>query len=67
MIGLPLNPEERRFYRLIEERETNQDGTEDVLLACGHTLTYVRPVPAAQTYAPCMECVDAWIEAEKRK
>jgi hypothetical protein len=63
--GLPMHPEERRFYRLIDERGTNGDGTQDVILACGHASRYVVPIPDSQHYVPCAQCVNEWVEAAR--
>lgn len=64
--GLPVRVEERRFYRLIEEREMHEDWAENVTLACGHVACYVVPLPPQQRYVPCMQCVEEYIEAVKR-
>jgi hypothetical protein len=62
-----LKAEEMRFYQLIERHRVNADGTEELTLACGHTVTYVIPVPSSNKYAPCAQCVHAWIAAEKAR
>lgn len=46
-----------RFWRLIEEHERIDDGTEQVLLACGHTVK-IRLQSDAQRYAHCPVCED---------
>jgi hypothetical protein len=54
-----LSQEELRFWRLIDERNDNRDGTEDILLACGHvrrSLAFTR----TWLYAKCEECEKAW-------
>jgi N-(5'phosphoribosyl)anthranilate (PRA) isomerase len=61
-LELPDNPEERRFFRLIEEREPEADGGEKITLACNHSSVYVIPLPPTQQYAWCPICVRAWVE-----
>lgn len=51
-----LTREERRFWRLIEEREKGEDGIERLRLACGHTELRLEAFPEWRTYAHCPEC-----------
>lgn len=62
LIGIP--EEERQFWRLIEERKLNPDGTEDIVLACGHARTNLTHTHS-WTYAYCAQCLHEWIEAQK--
>jgi hypothetical protein len=61
-----LNQEQRRFYRLIEEREANDDGSQKITLACGHESIQVIPIPDDVNYMQCAHCVNAWVEAERQ-
>lgn len=54
-----LSAEQRRFYRLIEERSPSDAGTE-VLLACGHRYTLPVPLPDWQQYLRCANCIYDW-------
>jgi hypothetical protein len=65
--GVPIKEEERRFYRLIEEREMNKDGTQEITLACGHATIQIIPLPETQQYSLCAECVRLWVKAELTK
>jgi hypothetical protein len=53
--------DELRFYRLIEDRATN-DGEQTIELACGHSRTLKTPLPDEQMYAACPTCVEAWLD-----
>jgi hypothetical protein len=64
-LGRPRD-EELRFWRLIEEREREEDGSERVVLACGHTSTFIVGIPDTQEYAYCPQCVHEWTEAHSR-
>jgi hypothetical protein len=63
-LGRPHN-EELRFWRLIEERKREGDGSEHIALACGHEIVCVIPYPNTQEYAFCPQCLRKWKEAEK--
>jgi hypothetical protein len=56
-----MSAEELRFYRLIEEREMNPDGTQDLTLACGHMLLCTVPTKEDEVYAPCAECLRDYV------
>jgi hypothetical protein len=56
-----MSVEELRFYRLIEDRQMNPDGTQDVTLACGHMLLYTIPTKNDEVYAPCAECLRDYV------
>lgn len=58
--------EELRFWRLIEERQPQDDESELVTFACGHRVCMVVPLPAAQEYAPCGQCINAFVEAARK-
>lgn len=64
-LGRPRD-EELRFWRLIEERQLDDDGSERMALACGHETTCVIPYPDTQEYAYCPQCVKKWLEAERK-
>jgi hypothetical protein len=55
--GARPNEEALRFWRLIDERTLNEDGTQEIVLACGHTSTQIIPLTDSQEYAPCAQCV----------
>lgn len=61
-----LNQEQRRFYRLIEERDTAEDGLQEITLACGHRSIQVIPIPDDVNYMQCAQCISAWVEAERQ-
>lgn len=65
-LGRP-HEEELRFWRLIEERETEEDGGEHVELACGHTIVFTVGLPDTQQYAYCSQCVKKWSEAQHER
>jgi hypothetical protein len=48
-----LSQDELRFWRLIDERELQSDGTEDITLACGHKITSIIPLPSTRQYEYC--------------
>ena len=54
-LGRP-HAEELRFWRLIDERETEADGWQIIVLACGHRFTFEH-MPETQEYAYCPECM----------
>lgn len=60
-----LSEEELRFWRLIEERKPQSDGTEEMTLACGHKITAVIPLPGTRQYEYCPQCVQEWIDSLK--
>jgi hypothetical protein len=63
-----LNQEQRRFYRLIEEREIEPDGSQSVTLACGHSSIQVIPIPDEQQYMQCAQCVNVFVtESQNNK
>lgn len=62
-----LSTEELRFYRLIEEREMADDGSQEITMACGHKTVQIIPLPETVNYAYCVQCLSAWIEAESKK
>lgn len=51
-----LADEESVFDRGIETREAMEDGTQLVVLECGHILTYQQAIPDSQTHSPCGAC-----------
>jgi hypothetical protein len=57
-----LNAEQRRFYRLIEERELEGDGAQKIELACGHTTIQIIPVPDSLQYMQCVQCIHDYVE-----
>lgn len=59
--------DELRFWRLIDERIPSEDGSEEMVLACGHRITCIIPYPSKRQYSYCPQCVNAWVEAEKNK
>jgi hypothetical protein len=59
-----LTQEEKRFWRLIEERETNPDGSQNIVLACGHERKNLMFTHSWQ-YAKCEECEQLWAIASK--
>jgi hypothetical protein len=60
-----LSEDELHFFRPIEERVMNADGTQDIWLACGHRARYVIPIPDRRRYSYCSECVDSWIDMKR--
>jgi len=60
-----MKPEHLRFYRLIEERDTNGDGSEDCVLACGHLIHNAVPFSLEARYAQCGHCLGEWIKQER--
>lgn len=69
--GLPDHPEDRRFYRLIEEQRPISHGWVRLYLACGHKPAYSSILPPTWQYAPCFACLTAWQiaagKSERRK
>lgn len=65
-LGRP-HQKELRFWRLIEERTPESDGSERVELACGHGYTCLVPYPDTQEYAYCSQCVQKCLEAERKE
>lgn len=61
-LGRPRK-EELRFWRLIEERDLDQDGHQHIALACGHIDSYTHPLPETQEYAYCFRCMRKWSES----
>lgn len=59
--------DELRFHRLIEEREMQKDGTQEIELACGHRIIMIIPIPDEQQYMQCAQCVNAWVDAERKR
>jgi len=50
------------FERKIESRVRAIDGTQEVTLACGHSLVMIIPLPDSQQLLACAQCVNDWIE-----
>lgn len=63
--GLPDKEEDRRFFRLIEERET-VEGWITLQLGCGHDSAY-RVLPESWRYAPCYICLTAWEQEHRQR
>lgn len=58
------NEEDRLFLRPITGRLAFDDGTELVVLDCGHRITRIIPDPEAKAME-CPECVNSYVEAHR--
>jgi len=62
-----LTMEEKRFYRLVEDREADLDGGQTLEMACGHRINLFVPIPEHRNYTICTTCMFEVMKAERAK